>query len=274
MQLKAFDLFAIPAFTKQLAKQGVDVVNALELANAAHKVERVVIIQHTDFHNDGKSTRFTSRDKEDVAQKKWLLSAKKTITALFPGIEVRLFYARVNIGEMEIVEVFDIMAERVRLVADYDLTGQNIYKTLLWLCIDFRFRKETRSLVRFSLKEELFVLFSKPGSTKDVGGCELKKSSEEIENEVADESMAAEKALSIAVKYGCEKIILVHHADCGAYGGRTQFGDDEIAEELMHREALEAMKKKIEIDYKGIEVVKIYARLIADQTQIQFVLIP
>lgn len=69
------------------------------------------------------------------------------------------------------------------------------------------------------------------------------------------------KQIQTSIKlHGTKKVILMNHADCGAYGGSKNFKNDEIVERKTHEDEL----KKAEIFLKdnlpsGIKIEKVFA---------------
>ena len=119
-------------------------------------------------------------------------------------------------------------------------------------CIDFRFWKETVEFVQTELGIKDFDFPSLPGSAKAI-------------NE------GSELALS-CIKVPCdlhhaEKIVIVNHQDCGAYGGSAKFNGDVEMEQKFHEEELRKAKAKVLSIYLEKEVILIYARLAGDEIE-------
>jgi len=68
-----------------------------------------------------------------------------------------------------------------------------------------------------------------------------------------------------------EKIVIVNHADCGAYGGSKQFNGDLEAEQRFHEGELRKAKEKILAQYPGKEVILVYAKLVDEGGSIDFI---
>ena len=141
--------------------------------------------------------------------------------------------------------------------AEYRFRGVYNCDTALIRCIEFRTRKQDRSFVRNSLKIPTFGLIGLPGASK----------------RFLEDSQSAWEAINLACNTdGCKKIILMHHADCGAYGGVACFDGDAVLEEIMHRGEMYKLRDMIHKKYPNIEVVLVYVRLIHNQTKLQYVL--
>ncbi len=74
------------------------------------------------------------------------------------------------------------------------------------------------------------------------------------------------------VKVPCDlhhvkKIVIVNHADCGAYGGSTKFNGDAEAEQKFHEEELNKAKSIILEKYPDKEVISVYAKLVGNEIE-------
>jgi hypothetical protein len=67
------------------------------------------------------------------------------------------------------------------------------------------------------------------------------------------------------------RIVIVNHADCGAYGGSKEFKGDDEAEQKFHEVQLKSAKEKILKYYPGKEVVLVYAKLVDEGENIEFI---
>lgn len=252
---KAFDLFGIPAFSKRLKQESQTVLNTLSFAIEDHHVDNIFLFQHVDFHENGRSNRFINRTEEDLYHKNGLMESRKVILKKYPNVEVFMTYARIvnKQKEIELLEILPSGKLRVRLVAPY--RGACGCDTAVVMCMDFRFRKESRACVRLSLGKESFAMIGFPGASK----------------RFLEHSKSAWKAVKIACeRYGCKKIIGIHHADCGAYGGTSSF-IDKYNEEIFHYGELTKLREEILKEYAHVEFVPVYVRLIENDTKIQFV---
>ncbi|MFZ2192965.1 MAG: carbonic anhydrase [Candidatus Moraniibacteriota bacterium] len=255
--VRSFDLLGIPAFSKNFLSESNTVLETLKLSIEKHNIELVTLFQHVDFHNGGRSTRFDSGFEEDYFHKKGLIASMLKIRRDYPKKEVRAIYARLirENTEVELVEVFDNGKESVRMVAPYWFRGVYKCEAVLVLCLDFRFRKESRLCIRDSFKIQALDLVGIPGSAQSF----LKG------------AMVSWKALKVAIeRHGCKTVYILQHADCGAYKGiiKSLNGFDE---EIFQRNQMYIFEHKILKKYPHVRVVKVYARLIDNDTKIQFV---
>lgn len=256
--IKAFDAFAIPAFSKCIANGSETVLETLEIANEKHKVNKVINFQSVDVHKKGGSDRFSSQQKEDDFHISGLMESRQLILKYYPEMEVISIYVTLS-EDHELIRMYEIHDKETKeLIFRPKYRFKGIYQcdTAVIRCIEFRNRKEDRSFVRFSLGHDSFGLIGFAGSSRAF----LKG------------SKSAWKAVSLACNHeGCKKIVLMHHADCGAYGGQGAFQGDAIAEEKMHREEMRKMKERILEKHPDVEVIMVYVRIIEDSTKLQYV---
>lgn len=119
--------------------------------------------------------------------------------------------------------------------------------TLVIRCMDFRFHKSLEDNMGEILGGDS-CSFDSPG----VGGGGSKSIIDENSRKVVY------GALDIAIeKHGVNRVVIVDHIDCGAYGGSGQFEDEE-EEENFHLEKLKEAKDILQSDYKDLEIVLVY----------------
>jgi len=255
--IEAFDLLVVPGFTNKFLRESKTVLGTLDLAHSKHSIKRVVLCQHVDFHAKGKSNRFVSEMEEDMYHKRGLISSCNKIHGLYPKVAVVMLYARLvnDRKEIEIVQVSEDSRERVRLVAPYTFGDMDQCEATAVLCLDWRFRRETRKCVKEALGNPAFNMIGIPGSAK----------------KFLEGAKTAWKGIKNACeKGGCKKIIVFQHTDCGAYGGSASF-KSAVEEELFQYDQLNTFEGMIHKEYPYVAVEKIYARLIENNTRIQFV---
>jgi hypothetical protein len=128
-------------------------------------------------------------------------------------------------------------------------------------CIDFRFWKETMQFVEEELGIKSYDFPKLPGSAKAINDC-------------LSEVDVAMKCIGVPCDlHHVEKIVIVNHADCGAYGGSAQFDGDLEAEQKFHEGELRKAKEKILEYYPGKEVSLVYAKLVDDGESIEFIIL-
>lgn len=139
----------------------------------------------------------------------------------------------------------------------YPFKFKNIHscEAVVLTCIDFRFWKETLEFVEKELGIGDFDFPSLPGSAKAI-------------NE--GESLAM-SCISVPCElHHAEKIIIVNHEDCGAYGGSAKFNGDAEAEQKFHEGELQKAKNIILEKYPDKEIILFYAKLVNDKDSIEF----
>jgi hypothetical protein len=126
-------------------------------------------------------------------------------------------------------------------------------------CIDFRFWKETMRFVEDELGIKSYDFPKMPGAAKAINECQ---------NEI-DVPM---KCIGVPCDlHHVEKIVIVNHADCGAYGGAKEFKGDLEAEQKFHEGELQNAREIILAQYPGKEVVLVYAKLVDQGENIEFI---
>jgi carbonic anhydrase len=125
-------------------------------------------------------------------------------------------------------------------------------------CIDFRFWKETVEFVELELGIRNFDFPSLPGSAKAI-------------NESNGEDLAMSCISVPCDLHHVQKIVIVNHQDCGAYGGSTMFSGESEAEQKFHEGELKKAKEKILAKYPDKEVILVYAKLTDEKENIDFV---
>lgn len=254
--VKLFDVVGISAFASNLSKESTTLMESLKIASDNHAVRQVFIFKHMDSRKHHAEKRFATLFDEDTHHKSSLFASGRKIRQHHPHIIVRLFYVRIvsDGKELEFSEVFPDAKDRTLFVTSYKYNERSVEAAVV-MCQDWRFRRESRALCRYSLGIDSFELIALPGASKSFHyGCEM-----------------AINSIKVAiVDHGCEKIVAIQHADCGAYGGSCAFGSLELEEDKFYGE-LKSFKEKIRNQYPQVEVIMVYARLVNDGTHIQFV---
>lgn len=256
---KSYDLFSIPSFTKRYERESETAMRTIEIAEKLHGIEDAVIFQTTDFHDGGKSTRFANRFEENYFHQQGLVAARSKMLFNHPHINARMIYVSID-QEERFIFFHEIHEEegavQLELLAKVPYRFKGVYgcDTAVMMCMDFRFRRETISFVEDYRKVQSFELIGLPGSAK----------------RFTEESQTAQKAAQLAIKGGVREFYIVHHADCGAYGGAAIFKTPQ-EEELFHRSELKKMKKMLLGEYSKLKIFPTYARLLGDQEWIQYV---
>jgi len=128
-------------------------------------------------------------------------------------------------------------------------------------CIDFRFWKETMKFAEEELGIKTYDFPKLPGAAKSINDC-------------LSEVDVAMKCIGVPCDlHHVEKIVIVNHADCGAYGGSAQFNGDLEAEQRFHESELQKAKEKILAQFPGKEVILVYAKLVDEGENIDFIIL-
>jgi hypothetical protein len=150
------------------------------------------------------------------------------------------------------------MASKAVMKVPFGFKGVKHCIAVVLMCLDFRFRKQTLYFVREYLQMIAFDLAGLPGSS----------------DKLNKESITAESCLSVPCDFhDVKKIVIVHHEDCTAYGGSERFGGDKEEEARFHERELKKARKKIAAKYPKKEVILVYARLVDNDENIEFVIV-
>lgn len=138
----------------------------------------------------------------------------------------------------------------------FNYKGVHRCDAVVMMCMDFRFWREVAEHIKEKGIENFDVLMF-PGAAKMIV-------------EEADACPAKKGAAIAHDLHHAKKVIIVNHADCGAYGGRSAFGN--IDEE--RKKHVEDVKKAIEIikvQYPDMEVTGLFADLDEEMNEINFI---
>jgi len=139
----------------------------------------------------------------------------------------------------------------------FKFKGIHNCEAVLITCMDFRFWGAVTKFVKRELKIKRFDLPDLPGASKAV-------------NDATEGSMAW-RAIDVACDlHHVKKIIIVDHADCGAYGGVAKFNGDIEVEHKFHVEELKKAREKLEERYPKKEILTYYAKLVDGGENIEF----
>lgn len=126
-------------------------------------------------------------------------------------------------------------------------------------CIDFRFWKETTEFVEKELGIKSYDFPSLPGAAKAING--------------SNGTDLAMSCISVPCDlHHAQKIIIINHQDCGAYGGSAKFSNSE-EEQKFHESELIKAKNKILEKYPEKEYILVYAKLVDEGEDIEFLIV-
>ena len=101
----------------------------------------------------------------------------------------------------------------------FNYKGIHSCEAVVLCCIDFRFWRETLEFAEKELGLKSFDFPSLPGAAKAI-------------NEGNDLALGC---VSVPCDlHHAKKIVIVNHADCGAYGGSSKFDGNSEAEQKFH----------------------------------------
>lgn len=150
-----------------------------------------------------------------------------------------------------------MISQKVEMKVPFGFKNTTCCDAVVLMCLDFRFRKQTLYFARERLQLIAFDLASLPGSS----------------SRFSEESRTARSCFSVPRKFhGVKKIVIVHHEDCGAYGGSGKFSNPK-EEQQFHETELRKAKSKILEKYPEDEVILVYARLADDKENIEFLIV-
>lgn len=128
--------------------------------------------------------------------------------------------------------------------------GKHHCQNLVIRCMDWRFSgKQVGELL-----DQLFSDEDGFGSFDDRGSVGTSKAVIEEESR-----KVIFNALNVAIeKHGAERIILIDHVDCSAYGGSAKFDGNAEAEKKFHNEKLKEAKEILQKQYSELKIVTFY----------------
>ena len=130
-------------------------------------------------------------------------------------------------------------------------------QAVIVMCMDFRFWKLTLAFLR-NLGIEEFDLIALPGAVRMIAKSD-------------GENPVIKSILTSVELHGAREVILIDHADCGAYGGRKAFSGID-AETIVHLADIKEAKEKIRRQLKvKITVKGFYATLSEARDKVSFV---
>ena len=118
-------------------------------------------------------------------------------------------------------------------------------------CTDFRFREADQKFVEEHLGVKRFDLYVWPGSAK------------QIISDTVFRKTFIEKIVSVSIeRHGIEKLLLLWHWDCGAYGGSPAFDSPEEEEERYCRDMSSAREiLQSTPEFQKIDIILAYSKL-------------
>lgn len=125
-------------------------------------------------------------------------------------------------------------------------------------CVDFRFRNETAAFIEKHLGIKTHDLWTMPGAAKAI-----------VDEQTGREYAKLVQRIS-GLLHHIEKVAIINHADCGAYGGRKAFETIEKEQEAHVRDLCRAREILRETFNDQIEILLGYADLSKDGNEVIF----
>ncbi|MFA6587475.1 MAG: carbonic anhydrase [Patescibacteria group bacterium] len=122
-------------------------------------------------------------------------------------------------------------------------------QAIVFNCIDFRFHSAIRDFLISNGLKDNYDLASLAGITKGL-----------VEGDKASSELILKQIEISRRLHGVKEVILIHHMDCGAYGGHQAF-ESLQAEHAKQAQDLTLAKKIILEKFSQLEVKKIIARI-------------
>ena len=124
----------------------------------------------------------------------------------------------------------------------------HICKALVLTCMDFRLQDQLKKWLDEQALCRDYDLLAVAGASM-----ELAKPSDGKIKDFLLSNIGISSELHQA-----QKVILIHHSDCGAYGGRAAFANEE-QEKAVHAQDMAKSAEAIKNKYPNLEVLKVYA---------------
>ena len=121
-------------------------------------------------------------------------------------------------------------------------------KALIITCMDFRLVNQTKKWLDEQNLCNDYDLVSVAGASKEIAN-----PSDEKNREFLLKSIRVSCDL-----HSVSKIVLIHHSDCGAYGGKQAFSNMEEEREA-HEQDMQKSAEIIGGKYPGLDILKVYA---------------
>lgn len=133
----------------------------------------------------------------------------------------------------------------------FQYKNQHKAQACVLFCMDFRFREATLKYLEEELDISDFDIVVAAGSTKNIA-----------DPKVLSDYQFITRQINLSVQlHEVDKIILINHANCGAYGSASFFGGLE-KEKAVHIKDLLKSKKLLEKRFENQEIILIYANLV------------
>lgn len=132
----------------------------------------------------------------------------------------------------------------------FQYNNQHKAQACALFCMDFRFKNETLNYLEEELNLKDLDIITAAGSSKNIANPKVLSDYQFITRQIE---------ISIQL-HEIDKIVLINHVNCGAYGSAEFFGGADKEREV-HVRDLKKSKKLIEKRFSNQEIILIYANL-------------
>ncbi len=138
----------------------------------------------------------------------------------------------------------------------FSFKGEHHCETAVLHCVDFRFRDEQNAFLNL-IGIRHYDIWTLPGGVK------------KIADGNANDFLADLQKVSCGL-HAVKKLVLINHADCGAYGGRRAFENSGV-ERVRQYEDLRKARNIIQEEIgSGLEVIIYYCDLDEEEKELDF----
>lgn len=144
---------------------------------------------------------------------------------------------------------------------NFEYKGEHHCDAAVIICVDFRFTDAYLAGVKETFGIRTFDMWAVPGAAKNF----VDPSNESFAQSLIEKI----KQVSVGL-HNIKKIIVLDHADCGAYGGRNAF-ENLDAENSKHSEDLQKTREVLGKHFPDLEIHTGIAALNEEQTEVEVI---
>lgn len=133
----------------------------------------------------------------------------------------------------------------------YNFINEHHAEAAALFCMDFRFKDAVIKFLSQELKLKKTDIIVLAGASKNFAD----------PSDLANKKTALTQLEISAKLHHIKKIILIDHADCGAYGGLKAFNDNSELEKKEHIKNLQKAKSLLQKKFKDLEIILYFANL-------------
>lgn len=132
----------------------------------------------------------------------------------------------------------------------YKFVDKHEAQACVLLCMDFRFKDATFEYLKNEMKLDGLDVIAMAGASKNIAD----------PKELTDYQFTLRQIYLSERLHDIDKIVIVDHSECGAYGSSEFFGGKE-KEKKAHAKNLLKSEKLLKKRYPDIEIILLYANL-------------